>query len=99
MISSGAKGVPPLDCGATQPVPLFPRDGDELRPKVAIDGIFSPDHANGPCRSAPPKYLTDARDPVALTDARDPDATDAKNIASKLRLNWDRATARQSKRI
>ena len=89
MISSDAKGAPPLDCGATQPVSLFSWDGDELRPKVAIDGIFSPDHANGPCRSAPPKYF-EVRKPVALSDARDPDATDAKNISSKLRLNWDR---------
>ena len=98
MISFDARDASPLDCGVTQPAPLFSWDGEELRPKMANGGIFFPDFENGSCRSAPPKNF-EVREAVALTDARDPDTTDTKNIASKSHLNWARAAAPRSERI
>ena len=66
--------------------------------KMANGGIFFPYSKDGPYQFVPPKHLT-ACSTVALGDASEARATDAKNIASKLYLDWGHASAHHSKRI
>ena len=76
----------------------FARDTEVLCSQMAICGIPPPDFQEGPYRSAPPKHF-EACKAVALEDARDSSAPDAKKIAFRLHLNWDRASVRESSRI